>query len=202
MSEENASRQLMDPSETDLILRAQNGDSTAFERLVHRYDRRVFSMAAGYVSTAEDAKDIFQEVFLRVYRGLPNFELRSEFSTWLYRIATNVCLSHRSQQRRYGHVSLRDETENEDEARHSRSPYPTAEGHTDQYTMDSDISAHVEDALEKLSPQQKLVFTLRHYEGFKLREIAEMMRCSQGTVKKYLFTATRRMRELLKDIFE
>ncbi|GJQ21347.1 MAG: hypothetical protein HBSIN02_17020 [Bacteroidia bacterium] len=93
-------------SDTDLILRAKDGDMAAFEQLVHRYDSHVLSMAASFVNNAEDAKDIYQEVFLRVYRGLRKFELRSEFSTWLYRIATNVCLSHRSRRKRNSHASI------------------------------------------------------------------------------------------------
>jgi RNA polymerase sigma-70 factor (ECF subfamily) len=67
--------------------------------------------------------------------------------------------------------------------------------------IDEEISAHVRGALETLSPQQNLVFTLKHYQGLKLREIAEVMECSEGTVKKHLFTATQRMRERLKNVF-
>jgi RNA polymerase sigma-70 factor (ECF subfamily) len=61
---------------------------------------------------------------------------------------------------------------------------------------------HVQDALERLSPKQKMVFTLRHYQGYKLKEIADMMECTEGTVKKYLFTATQRMRDQLKEVYE
>src|SRR5260370_29840416 len=82
--------------DTDVIREAQSGDASAFDELVYRYDRHVLSIAARYVNQAEDAKDIYQEVFLRVYRGLKKFERRSAFSTCLYRITTNVCLTHRT----------------------------------------------------------------------------------------------------------
>jgi len=183
-------------NDSELILKARGGDPVAFEQLVHRYDRQVLSMAANYVNSSDEAKDIYQEVFLRVYRGLKNFELRSEFSTWLYRITTNVCLTHRSRRKRHMHASIH-EGEGDEE---SHGVAGTME--SDRQAMDSEISSSIEDALEVLSPKQRLVFTLRHYDGYKLREIATMMNCTEGTVKKYLFTATRRMREQLKEVYE
>ena len=187
------------PNDAELIQKARGGDTTAFERLVQRYDKRVLSIAASYVHSAEDAKDIYQEVFIRVYRGLPKFEERSEFSTWLYRITTNVCISHRARSRRHSHASLDQDHDEDDGASHSMKDRLHDPGTTDQRTMNSEIASRVEQALGTLSPQQRLVFTLRHYEGYKLREIASMMKCSEGTVKKYLFTATGRMRKHLKD---
>lgn len=186
----------------DLILRAQRGDVAAFEQLVFRYDKQVLNIAASYVSSAEDAKDVYQEVLLRVYRGLKKFQFRSEFSTWLYRITTNVCLTHRSRRKRHTHTSLDQEMESDDGQPHSLSDTLPHDAATDQRVMNTEISMHVEEAIAKLSPKQKMVFTLRHYQGYKLKEIAEMMDCTEGTVKKYLFTATQRMREQLKEVFK
>ncbi len=186
----------------ELILKAQRGDVAAFEQLVFRYDKQVLNIAASYVNSAEDAKDVYQEVLMRVYRGLKKFQFRSEFSTWLYRITTNVCLTHRSRRKRHAHTSLDQEMDSDDSQPHSLSdmlPHDTA---ADQHAMNAEISMHVQEALEKLSPKQKIVFTLRHYQGYKLKEIAELMECTEGTVKKYLFTATQRMREQLKEVFE
>lgn len=183
----------------DLIQRAQGGDSLAFEQLVFRYDKQVLSIAARYVNSAEEAKDIYQEVFLRVYRSLSKFELRSEFSTWLFRITTNVCLTHRSRRKRHSHTSIDNESDEEHGSKVSESLH--SGDVTDQQAEGSDIAFHIQQAVELLSPKQKMVFTLKHYEGYKLKEIAEMMDCAEGTVKKYLFTATRRIREELKDLF-
>lgn len=199
MSEE---KNLIDPMaqvDTDLIHRAQGGDSLAFEQLVYRYDKQVLSIAARYVNSAEEAKDIYQEVFLRVYRSLPKFELRSEFSTWLFRITTNVCLTHRSKRKRHSHTSIDKESDEEHGSEISESLH--SGDVTDQQAEGSDIVFHIQQAVELLSPKQKMVFTLKHYEGYKLKEIAEMMDCAEGTVKKYLFTATQRIREELKDLF-
>ena len=174
----------------------------AFEQLVQKYDEKVLSIAATYANDPDDAKDIFQEVFMRVYKGLPKFQFRSEFSTWLFRVATNVCLSFKAKQKKRVVVSIDDEYEGEDgqpkELRHRL----VGEMETDRHAIDSEIAMNVQQALNTLSPQQKLVFTLRHYEGYKLREIAEMMDCAEGTVKKYLFTATKRMRKQLEGMYD
>ena len=192
----------MAAEDRDLILKAQSGDTGAFEQLVFRYDRQVLSIAASYVSSAEDAKDVYQEVLMRVYRGLKKFQFRSEFSTWLYRITTNVCITHRSRRKRHTHASLDQEMESDDSQPHSLSDTLPGDAATDQHAMNTEISMHVQEALEQLSPKQKMVFTLRHYQGYKMKEIADIMECTEGTVKKYLFTATQKMREQLKEVFE
>jgi RNA polymerase sigma-70 factor (ECF subfamily) len=192
----------MAPHDTELIQKAQQGDFSAFEQLVFRYDKQVLTIAARFVQSSDDAKDIYQEVFLRVYQGLRRFKMQSEFATWLYRITTNVCMTHRTRRKKHSHVSL-DEEYDESEGEPHPSHVATSEDPApDQRAINQEISIHVRDALETLSPQQKLVFTLKHYEGWKLREIAEAMQCSEGTVKKHLFNATQRMREQLKDVFE
>lgn len=191
----------MAADEIELIHNAQQGDMAAFQQLVFCYDKQVISLAAHYVNNAEDAKDIYQEVFLRVYRGLPRFKFQSSFATWLFRIVTNVCITYRQRRRRHLHQSLDAESDG-DEQTHRRSADPTDESTTDGLVLDKEVAACVEDALQKLSPTQRMVFTLRHYQSYRLKEIASMLDCSQGAVKKYLFIATRRMRESLKDIHE
>jgi RNA polymerase sigma-70 factor (ECF subfamily) len=184
-------------TDTDLLLLAKQGDMEAFEQLVQRYDRRVFTITAGYVDSADDAKDIYQEVFIRVYRGLKKFEARSEFSTWLYRITTNVCLSHRASRRRHRHASFQSEEEGRSESDH---PALRDDASAARMAEDEEIGRRVELALEHLSPRQRLVFTLRHYEGHKLREVAKLCDLSEGSVKKYLFEAVARMRAQLGDL--
>jgi RNA polymerase sigma-70 factor (ECF subfamily) len=202
MSDANNKSKWMEVDDRSLILSAKEGNVGAFEQLVQKYDRKVFSIASLYVQSAEDAKDIYQEVFVRVFKGLQKFEFRSEFSTWLYRITTNVCLTHRAKSKKHSHSSL-DEGHDEDEGHGSRlGDAVVDEQTTDQAMVNAEISENVKRAMESLSPRQKLVFTLRHYEGHKLKDIAAMMNCTEGTVKKYLFTATEKMRMQLKNLME
>ena len=182
--------------DADLVRKAQQGDILAFEQLVFRHDKKVLSIASRYVTSADDAKDIYQEVFLRVYRGLKKFRFRSEFSTWVHRITVNVCLTHRSRRRRTMQTLLLDDRDEDGEA-HGEIRDPA--GGPDNLAVDADIASRIERALGVLSPKQRMVFTLRHFEGYRLGEIAQMMDCMEGTVKRYLFTATRRMRDQLKD---
>lgn len=202
MSDANTIPERTEVDDRSLILSAKEGNVVAFEQLVQKYDRRVFSIASMYVQSSEDAKDIYQEVFVRVYKGLRKFEFRSEFSTWLYRITTNVCLSHRARNKKHTHASL-DDSRDEDEAHGGPRAHTIAdERTTDQSMVNAEISENVERALAALSPRQRMVFTLRHYEGHKLREIAVMLKCSEGAVKRYLFTATEKMRTQLKNFVE
>jgi RNA polymerase sigma-70 factor, ECF subfamily len=182
----------------DLIQRAKLGDMMAFEELVFRYDRQVLTIAARYVQSAEDAKDIYQEVFLRVFRSLPRFQLRSQFSTWLFRITTNVCLSHRTKRKRHVHTSLSQESDEEHGG--TLADLIVDKGATDEEAEKTDTALHVAQAVDTLSPKQKLVFTMKYYDGYKIREIAQMIGLNEGTVKRYLFASTRKVRLSLKDL--
>ncbi len=191
----------MESEDNELIHQARLGDMAAFEQLVHRHDKQVLTIAARYVTSAEDAKDIYQEVFIRVYRGLKGFRMRSEFATWLHRITVNVCLTHKSRRTRHVHVPLDGDPDGDESETHPVE-LATTDGPTDQQSMNAEIRHHVQEALESLSPKQRLVFTLKHYEGYKLREIAAMMKCTEGTVKRYLFLATQQLRARLKAVYE
>lgn len=183
--------------ENQLILNAQNGDIRAFEELVYKYDSKVLSLALRYVGDEDDAKDLYQEVFIRVFKGLKNFQFNSEFSTWLFRITTNVCFTFKSRDKRKYKVSISPDDENEnipgfELIDNNSSP--------EVLTTGTEIGYIIKDAVETLSPKQKMTFILKHYDGYKIREIAEMMGCNEGTVKKYLFDATRNLRKKLSFI--
>jgi len=191
----------MQLSDTDLIIQAQKGNQNAFEELVYRYDRNVLSVALKYANNEDDAKDLYQEVFIRVYRGLRNFRFQSEFSTWLFRITTNVCLTYKSRSKEHLRVSI-DRSFDDDEQEISSSPELVYEGSApEEISSGSNIGEIVNEAVESLSPKQRMTFILKHYEGYKIREIAEMMNCKEGTVKKYLFDATKNLRKKLSPVY-
>jgi RNA polymerase sigma-70 factor (ECF subfamily) len=189
----------MTQQETELIIRAQNGNVSAFEELIYNYDKKVLALAMKYVKNEDDAKDIYQDVFIRVYKGLKKFQFNSEFSTWLYRIVVNVCLTHKTSSSRREFVSIHPDSE--DENLNTGLDIEDLEPIPERAVTSREISEHIEKALETLSPRQKMIFILKHYEGYKLREIAEMLSCGEGTIKKYLFDAVRKMRTQLADLY-
>lgn len=191
----------MTQQETELIIRAQNGNISAFEELIYNYDKKVLALALKYVKNQDDARDIYQDVFIRVFRGLKKFQFKSEFSTWLYRIVTNVCLTHKTRSNKREFVSIHSENDEEKENMNSGIEIVDIEPIPDRAVTNTEISEHINSALETLSPRQKMIFILKHYEGYKLKEIAEMLQCGEGTIKKYLFDAVRKMRTQLADLY-
>lgn len=188
-------------SDRDLVSMAQQGNESAFEELVYRYDRRVLSIAMSFARDADDAKDIYQDAFLRVHKALPRFEFGSEFSTWLYRIVMNVCLSHKRRAAQRPMTSLDALSEHDTAVMHADLAAASLGASPDRIAQNAEIRRHVEEAIGALSPKEKLVFTLKHFEGYKLREIAAMMDCTEGTVKKYMFTAVAKLRQKLKRVY-
>ena len=188
----------MELAEKELIIKAQNGDTIAFEQLVYNYDRAVLSIAMRYVRDEDDAKDIYQEVFIRVFRGLKKFEFRSEFSTWIFRITTNVCLTYKSRKKEQIMVPLEDEID--DEKSYETIDIISRERSPEEETADNDLGLLIGNALDSLTTRQRITFVLKHYEGYKIREIAEMLNCKEGTVKKYLFDAVNNLRKKLKPL--
>ena len=184
-------------SDNDLIIEARNGNNTAFSNLFYRYDKKVFSIAAQYFQSSDDAKDVYQEVFIRVYKGLKKFEFRSEFSTWLFRVTTNVCLTHKAQYKRYNNVSISHDENDESPKLDLKS---SEDDEPDNQLINSERKGKVQKAIESLAPKQKMAFKLKHLHDYKIKEIAKMMDCSEGTVKKYLFIATDKIRLKLKTI--
>lgn len=185
-------------SDKELIKEYLLGNSLAFEELVYRYDRFVLLTAIQFCGNEDDAKDIYQDVFIRVIKGLRKFKFQSEFPTWLYRITVNVCLTHSSKQKK-----KREEyfiaTNNEFDENNLEENFiaDTEEFSPQAITEKSDISEKVAEAINYLSPNERMCFILKHYSGYKIREISKMMKCKDGTVKKYLFDGVRKLRKQL-----
>ena len=187
--------------DNQLILSAQNGDHAAFEQLVMKYDRHVLNIAYGYRNNQDDADDIYQEVFLRVHKGLKNFQARSQFSTWLYRITVNVCIEFKRKEKVRQHESL-DKFSNDEENTISYETTIDSGLRTDKSTLDNEMNNLIQKEVNKLPQQLKMAFTLKYYQGLKIKEISEMMNCTEGTIKSYLFTSSRKLRTKLKPILE
>ena len=186
-------------SDSDLIKEYLQGNSLAFEELVYRYDRFVLLTAIQFCGNEDDAKDIYQDVFIRVIKGLRKFKYQSEFSTWLYRITVNVCLTHTTKQKKKKEEYFTSTNNEYDENTLEKILIADTEEFSPQARAEnSDVSEKVGDAINYLSPNERMCFILKHYSGYKIREISEMMNCKDGTVKKYLFDGIRKLRKQLQ----
>ncbi len=185
--------------EHSLVREAQTGNRLAFEELVRRYDREVLRLALSLVHRAEDARDIYQESFLRAYRNLARFRFECSFYTWLYRIVTNVCLDHlrRRTSRPEDQAPPGEEREGAMQDFFERQPEYRAAGNPERSLLGKEIGRHIAAALEQLSPRERMVFEMKHYQGLKLRAIGEVLGTSEETVKNSLFRATRKLRASL-----
>jgi RNA polymerase sigma-70 factor, ECF subfamily len=185
--------------EQALVRNAQAGDRLAFEELVRRYDREVLRLALNLVHRAEDARDIYQESFLRVYRNLHRFRFECSFYTWLYRVVTNVALDHlrRRTSRREDQAPVPEEADGGTRDFFDRQPEMRAAANPEKRLLGQELGEHIQTALTKLSPRERTVFELKHYQGLKLRAIGDMLGTSEETVKNSLFRATRKLRACL-----
>ena len=183
----------MSDSESDLIRRAQADDSDAFCLLAERYTRRIYLLAFHYCRNAQDAEDLSQEAWLKAYQALRSFRYDSSFYTWLRRITINAFLNHQRSNsfRRQGETTVV-QLINVDHEVTSEARVASPETLYNQVLFES-----VMNALAELTPSQRLVFLLRHYEGMSYEEIASAMNCSTGTVKKSVSRAIGKLRARL-----
>ena len=182
-----------------LIRRAQRGDRAAFDELVRLHDRKVLQLAMRVVRSPEDARDIYQEAFLKVYRALPKFRFQASFSTWLYRIVMNTAMDYLRRQKSRKELPAPGRPEHADDFFHTV-PETRAGMSPDRLLDAGEIRRRIGAALEELNPRERMVFELRHFEGLKLRAIGEMCDTSEETVKNCLFRATRKLRDRLGDL--
>jgi RNA polymerase sigma-70 factor (ECF subfamily) len=174
-----------------VVREAQGGSQAAFEQLVHTYDQVVLRLALRLTGSASDAQDIHQEAFLKVYKKLDGFRFECSFRTWIYRIVTNVCLDHlrRNQARKKMNVI---EITDDDLLNQLSDDRPG--NNPEQQLLDRELGAHISKALQRLTPRERMVFDLRHFEGLKLQSVSEILNASEGSIKMTFFRATRKLR--------
>lgn len=180
----------------ELALALQAGDLGAFDEIVHRYQGRVYAVAYRVTGNREDALDVSQESLLKAYRRIDTWKPTGGFLPWLLRLTTNQGIDHLRRRKRHVHERL-------DEAF-----VPTSEGAavepmvmaTEEAVRAREIEERVTAALPKLSPKQRTVFMLRHFEGFQLADIAQELGCTVGSVKVHLFRALQKLRVELADL--
>ena len=186
-------------NETALIKAAQSGDAEAFEQLVRSYDQSVLRMAVNLLRSPEDARDVYQEAFLRVFRKLPQFRFDCSFSTWLYRIVANLCLDQLRKRKVRKEEASFVETASGEMDRFQFVPEQRADVDPQRQLWSSEVSDRINGVLETLTPRERLVFEMRHYQGMRLRAIGESLGVTEEAAKNCLFRATQKMRAALGD---
>ncbi|HZS52618.1 MAG TPA: sigma-70 family RNA polymerase sigma factor [Bryobacterales bacterium] len=180
-----------------LIRAAQQGDHQAFEQLVRLYDQSVLRLALNLLRSEEDARDAYQEAFLKAYRNLGSFRFECSFYTWLYRIVTNICLDHLRKRTIRREESPVIETRNGARDLFDAVEDGRAEAHPERDLLRRELARRIEDALSRLAPRERLVFELKHYQGLRLRVIGEMLDTTEETAKNCLYRATQKLRAAL-----
>ena len=187
--------------EMELIREAQAGSRAAFDTLVRKYEHQVLRLALHLTGSEHDAEDIYQEAFLKAYRYIGNFRFECSFYTWIYRIVTNLCLDkmRRRKTRREDCAVILDHSGEEFDVLASVSD-DRSFSNPDKELERKLLGEQIQAALGKLTPRERMVFELKHYQGLRLRTIGEMLSTTEETAKNTLFRATKKLRAQLAEL--
>ncbi|MEO7331772.1 MAG: sigma-70 family RNA polymerase sigma factor [Minicystis sp.] len=184
----------------EFIALAQKGDQGAFRSLVDRHQRRAFAIAMGLVHDENDARELVQEAFLRVYRGLSSFQGGSSFFTWLYRIVTNLAIDL---MRKPGRKDI--DLEADEQTTEEEQEFPMVSRIDGADPMDvmrrREIAARLREALDALPPYHRGVILMREVEGMSYEDMAKAMGVSKGTIMSRLFHARQKLQRALADCY-
>jgi RNA polymerase sigma-70 factor (ECF subfamily) len=185
-------------NDSELIRAAQRGDRAAFESLVRQYDQAVLRLALHLTGSEPDARDVYQEAFLKAYRHIGNFRFECSFYTWIYRIVTNLCLDHlRKRQTRKEDSGTVIDSSGQEVDLLDRVSDDRSGANPERDLMRRELGDKISAALTKLTPRERMVFELKHYQGLRLRTIGEMLNTTEETAKNTLFRATQKLRSAL-----
>ncbi|MGB8510117.1 MAG: sigma-70 family RNA polymerase sigma factor [Pyrinomonadaceae bacterium] len=190
--------------EDDLIRRAQAGDAEAFCQLAKNYERRIYSLALHYCRDSHDAEDLSQEVWLKVYKSVGSYRGEASFYTWLRRITIHSFLNHqRANGMTHEGVTTRIRMSGLEELPDEpATPHGATAAETENGFHRKILAGRVMSALGELTPQQRLMFLLKHREGMTYQEIGESLGCSAGSVKKSLYRSVLKLRAALGVVVE
>jgi len=186
----------MEATDTVLVQRTLKGDTPAYNVLVQRYQRQVYSLAYRMLGNAEDAGDMVQETFLRAYGALSTFRQDASFLTWLYKIASNLCIDRMRARKTLNALSLDAELEEGREPAADRSCSP------ENVVVRDAVSEIVHKEVMHLPARYRVVVVMRHLQQMSIEEIAEQLNLPSGTVKTHLFRAREMLRERLRPVLE
>jgi RNA polymerase sigma-70 factor (ECF subfamily) len=177
----------------ELVALSQQGRRDCFEVLVRRYMEKAFHIAFNFTRDTETAKDLSQDAFLRAYSNIKQFDGRSSFYTWFYRIVVNLCLDHARRHRRVAWESL-DQMAQEPGEQRQLADNTFA---PDEHAIAGEAKRRVDKALETMPKKQRTAFLLRNHQGLSISDVAKAMKTTEGTVRVYLHRAVAALRQSL-----
>jgi RNA polymerase sigma-70 factor (ECF subfamily) len=184
-----------------LVREAQRGNRAAFEELVRHYDQAVLRLAMHLTGSETEAQDIYQEAFLKAYKSVGNFRFECSFYTWIYRIVTNLCLDHlRKRTVRKEDAPVATDASGESYDVLDRVADARSGANPERDLMRRELGSQISQALQRLTPRERMVFELKHYHGLKLRTVGEVLNTTEETAKNTLFRATQKLRGALADM--
>jgi RNA polymerase sigma-70 factor (ECF subfamily) len=184
---------LMTRTDEELVARSRSGDMDSFNQLIVRWERPIYALAYRVLGREEDARDVCQDTFLRAYRALPGFRGQAKFSSWLYRIALNLCRDWIRRQQRAPVSQMPDDFE-PTELLTETGPAESIE----DLVARRELSAIVAEAMRSLSEEQRTAIILKEYHGLTFQEIADMQGCPLSTVKTRLYQGLSQLRRHLE----
>ncbi len=189
----------VEPADEILVSRSQAGDMQAFDVLVTRYRGKIYAMTVNMIHNDADAWDLAQDTFVKAWKALPKFQARSNFYTWLYRIAHNVTYDWlRKKQNRVEKAEFDDSIESH-QIDKSAPTAPRDMARPDQHAQGSELKQSIRDALAQLSPEHRSVILLKEVDGLRYEEIAERTDCSVGTIMSRLFYARKKLQAIFTE---
>ena len=183
----------MTVTDEELVSRSRSGDADSFNQLILRWERPIYALAYRVIGREEDARDVCQDTFLRAFRALPGFKGQAKFSSWLYRIALNLCRDWIRRQRRAPVVQVPEGVDPQDLAADTE----PAESIEDLVSR-RELSAIVEEAMTLLPDEQRTAIVLKEYHGMTFQEIADLQGCPLSTVKTRLYQGLNVLRRHLE----
>jgi RNA polymerase sigma-70 factor (ECF subfamily) len=188
----------LEENETKLMDRVCSGDICAFQEIVERYKKKVYYIAYDIIGDHHEAEDISQEVFIKMYKAIHRFRKDAKMSSWIYQIAVNTAIDAIRRRKTKPRIQLEDieKVGFYEPSLESVSPDTNPE----RRAVATLMQKHIDQALHKITPQERAVFVMRHYNEFKIGEIADVLEVSSGTVKSLLFRALKKMRRELSTL--
>jgi RNA polymerase sigma-70 factor (ECF subfamily) len=175
----------------DILKRCQAGDTNAFRHLVEYYQSFAYALAYRMLFCREEAEDVVQESFVRVWRHMKTFNHRQKFTTWFYKIVTNLCYDKMKANRRRKNVIIPQSGE--------QALSPASHEDLEEDVVNKDLVARIEKFIDELSTRQKSVFVLRDLQNLEVREVARILGISESSVKTNLFYARQNIRNKLNE---